>query len=41
MLQTEQPALISLRNWLSATSLGAHLERQMFRELLAFRVPKL
>jgi 2-polyprenyl-6-methoxyphenol hydroxylase-like FAD-dependent oxidoreductase len=40
-LQTEQPALISLRNWLSATSLGAHLQRQMFRELLAFRVPKL
>lgn len=40
-LQTERPALASLRDWLSATPLGKNLETRMFRKLLLYRVPKL
>jgi 2-polyprenyl-6-methoxyphenol hydroxylase-like FAD-dependent oxidoreductase len=40
-LQTDQAALASLRNWLSATRIGRSLEKRMFRKLLLYRLPKL
>ena len=41
ILQLDQPALESVRDWFMGSSLGRHLGMRMFRNLLTYEVPKL
>ena len=41
ILQLDQPALVSARDWFMGSSLGRHLGMRMFRKLLTYKVPKL
>ena len=41
ILQLEQPALESVRDWFTGTSLGNYVGTRMFRNLLTYKVPRL
>jgi 2-polyprenyl-6-methoxyphenol hydroxylase-like FAD-dependent oxidoreductase len=41
ILQLDQPALESVRNWFMGSTPGRHAGMRMFRNLLTYRVPKL
>jgi FAD-dependent urate hydroxylase len=41
LLQFDQPALESVRDWFMGSSPGRHLGMRTFRNLLTYKVPKL
>jgi 2-polyprenyl-6-methoxyphenol hydroxylase-like FAD-dependent oxidoreductase len=41
ILQLDQRALESVRDWFMGSSVGSHLGMRMFRNLLTYKVPKL